>query len=254
MKRYTVKELAALSGVSVRTLHYYDQIGLLKPAQVSGLGHRVYGRAELLRLQQVLFYRALRLPLAQVRRLLDDPAFDTPAALKAHRRRLESEAQALHTLIRTIDKTLSDITGEHPMQDHELYEGFSPEQQRDHERFLVQRYGAQAQAHIDAAHQRMKDGPGAAPGDLAHRWCALEQRLADALDAGHAVDSPGFQALVAQHHALVSEHWTPDREAYIGLGQLYVEHPDFAARYEALRPGLAEALARAMEVYAIRSL
>src|SRR4051812_13151083 len=91
--RYTVKQLADLSGVSVRTLHHYDAIGLLKPASVGSNGYRQYGREELLRLQQILFQRELGLSLEQIRRAQDAPGFDRAKALREHREKLLQEAE-----------------------------------------------------------------------------------------------------------------------------------------------------------------
>ena len=91
MSDYTVKHVAKLPGVSVRTLHHYDGIGLLKPGTVGANGYRYYGRDELLRLQQILFHRELGFPLAEIARVLDAPDLDRAAALRRHRERLESE-------------------------------------------------------------------------------------------------------------------------------------------------------------------
>src|SRR5881275_446631 len=108
----TVSEVAKLSGVSVRTLHHYDEVGLLKPACVGANGYRYYGKDELLRLQQILFHRELGFPLDEIARVLDAPDFDRVAALKAHRARLEAEAARFGALIRTIDQTLAALEGD----------------------------------------------------------------------------------------------------------------------------------------------
>ena len=107
MKLYTVKELSRLAGVSVRTLHHYDQIGLLKPLQRSGsAGYRRYGQKELLRLQQILFFKELDFPLPDIRRILDAPDFDPVEALRFHRKKLTERVERLKTLLRNIDNTM----------------------------------------------------------------------------------------------------------------------------------------------------
>src|ERR1700756_4426056 len=104
---YTVSQLAALSGVSVRALHHYDEIGLLKPASVGLNGYRYYGREELLRLQQILFHRELGLSLDEIRRAIDTPGFDRAQALRDQRGKLTAEIARLHRLKTTIDDTLA---------------------------------------------------------------------------------------------------------------------------------------------------
>jgi len=103
----TVRQVAKAAGISVRTLHHYDAIDLLKPGHVGANGYRYYGREELLRLQQILFYRELGLPLAGIAAVLDDPAFDPLAALREHRTALDARIGHYRTLIRTIDRTIA---------------------------------------------------------------------------------------------------------------------------------------------------
>src|SRR3981189_3367262 len=109
---YTVSQVARLSGVSVRTLHHYDEIGLLKPASVGANGYRYYGREELLRLQQILFHRELGFSLEEIGRTLDAKGFDKVAALKAHRQKLEAATRRYRRLMRTIDETLAALEGD----------------------------------------------------------------------------------------------------------------------------------------------
>src|SRR5438132_1335795 len=116
-KTYTVKEVAKLSNVSIRTLRFYDEIGLLKPAFYGDSGYRYYGKEQLLQLQQILFYRELGFELAVIQKILADPKFDKVAALKSHRDHLEKETGRTQALIRTIDKTLALLKEEVPMKD-----------------------------------------------------------------------------------------------------------------------------------------
>src|ERR1700740_128547 len=128
-KSFTFSQLAALSGVSVRALHHYDEIGLLKPASVGANGYRYYGREELLRLQQILFHRELGFSLEEIGRTLDAAGFDKAAALKAHRAKLEAETKRYRELMRTIDQTLASLEGEAKMEEKAMYRGFDPEKQ-----------------------------------------------------------------------------------------------------------------------------
>src|SRR5262245_29757362 len=141
MKDLTVKQLAAISGVTVRTLHHYDEIGLLKPASVGANGYRYYTRHELLRLQRILFHRELGVPLSAIAELLDLEEADQVGVLLQHRARLTVELDRYRTLIDTLDRTLSELKGETTMPNADLYKGFSPDQQASYETWLVERYG-----------------------------------------------------------------------------------------------------------------
>src|ERR1700757_1262253 len=123
---YTVKQVAALSGVSVRTLHFYDGTGLLKPAYVGTNGYRFYREPQLLTLQQILFYRELGFELKQIKRILDRADFEKIAALQAHRKVLQRNLARTRTLIETIDKTIKHLKGTKKMKkEEELFMGFS---------------------------------------------------------------------------------------------------------------------------------
>src|SRR6185295_6874936 len=109
MKLLTVKQVAKVSGVSVRALHHYDEIGLFKPALIGANRYRYYGRDELLRLQQILIHRELDIPLTEIAAILDDPKFDQVKALKDQRRKLQVEAERYAELVRTIDRTIASL-------------------------------------------------------------------------------------------------------------------------------------------------
>src|SRR3569832_1407863 len=156
MSDYTVKALARLSGVSVRTLHHYDQIGLLKPARVGANGYRYYGRQELLRLQQILIWRELEFPLELIAKLLSSPRFDLAATLRSHRERLSAEAARYRRLVRTVDQTLASIEGDKAMKDEDLYKGFDAKKQAEHEAWLTDRYGEGMRPQIEAAKAALK--------------------------------------------------------------------------------------------------
>ena len=254
MTQYTVKEAATLSGVSVRTLHHYDEIGLLRPAAVGANGYRYYGREELLRLQQILFHRELGFALDDIRVLLDDPKFDRIAALRTHRIKLEDEAKRYRDLVRTIDRTIVELNGDKAMKDKELYEGFSAEKQARWEKEIVDRYGDSGREKIEESKRNFAK---MSPADMAEGKAEMEAihaAFAQAMVAGHAPDAADVQALTARHYKWVCRAWKPNRGAYIGMGQLYVQNPEFRALYDGVKPGLAEFMAEAMKIYAEKSL
>src|SRR5215813_9664536 len=121
---YTVKQLAVMSGVTVRTLHFFDEMALLKPAYIKANGYRIYEEPQLLMLQQILFYRELGFELKRIKEILSQPKFEKLAALKSHRLVLEKSVTRTRTLIETIDKTVSHLKGAKKMTTEEMFMGF----------------------------------------------------------------------------------------------------------------------------------
>ena len=252
MSGYTVRQVAKMSGVSVRTLHHYDQIGLLKPASVGENGYRYYGREELLRLQQILFHRELEFPLEAIRAVLAAPDFDRKEALRRHRTRLDAEARRYRRLLRTLDDTLAALEGETEMDDKTLYQGFAPEKQAEHEAWLIERHGKGAEAEIAHSKAVMKDWKAGDFQDFKAEVEAIEADLAKAMTGGLPPDSAAVTAIMRRHHAFIARSWKkpPTREAFIGLAAMYGEHPDFRAHYEDRAKGLLEYIQAAMGAFA----
>ena len=138
---YTVKQLAVMSGVTVRTLHFYDEMALLKPAYTKANGYRIYEEPQLLMLQQILFYRELGFELKRIKEILGQRKFEKVAALKSHRRILEKNVTRTRTLIETIDKTISHLKGTKKMKSEELFMGFSIGAGKDRFNDGFNRYG-----------------------------------------------------------------------------------------------------------------
>jgi len=247
---YTVHQVAEMAGVSVRTLHHYDHIGLLEPAARTAARYRLYGEADLLRLQQILLFKELDVPLRTIRSILDDPGFDPVEALEAHRRTLEGQAARLARLLQTIDRTIQRLKGDTmAMTNEELYEGLPKEQSERWRREARELYGAEV---VEASERRAR-------GMSKEQWNALKQE-GDEVTRGLAAladrdpDDPEVQALVARHYAWLEHFWHADADAYRGLGRLYVENDEFRAFYDRYRPGLADFMQAAMNHYADRAL
>ena len=254
MQRYTVKDVARLSGVTVRTLHFYDEIGLLKLAHYGENGYRYYEKEQLLGFQQIMFYRELGVSLEQIRAILQSPEFDRLGALQSHRERMEQEIDRHRRLLRTIDDTIAELKGADAMSDQNMFQGFSAEKQEQYEKELVDTYGDGMHAKIDESKQRIK-------GWTREDWVASSKRWNDFLSAlgafardGKAPDSAEVQSLMPTHHKWLEQYWTPARDSYIGLGQMYASHPDFRSQFDAVQQGLADFCAEAMRVYAERKL
>lgn len=249
---YTVRQVAEMAGVTVRTLHHYDALGLLTPSARSAAGYRLYGEADLLRLQQILFFRELGFPLEQIRAILEDPHFDQARALEGHREMLALERDRLARLIATVDKTLAKLREDNMgMTDEELYAGFSQEQIERYKREAREKYGEQIVEESERRVKQMSKGHweaiNAEGEDATRKLAALHQ-------AGRAPDDPDAQAQVARHFKWVTNFWQPDAESYAGLGRLYAENDEFRAHYEKYAPDLADFMAAAMSYYAERVL
>lgn len=258
MRGHTVSEVAKLSGVSVRTLHHYDELGLLKPAHVGANGYRYYGKDELLRLQQILFHRELGFPLEEIAKVLDAAGFDRVAALKAHRETLVAQSWRYRRLVRTIDETLAALEGETTMDEKGIYAGFDndPERQAAREARLVERFGDGVRPAIERSREIVANTSKADFRARKAEQDAIEAALVAALAGGTPADTAHVQALMRRHHAWVAAWWgvAPDGPRFAGLGRMYVEDPEFRARYEAVAPGLADYLAEAMRLFAEREL
>ena len=250
IKAYSVGQLARLSGVTVRTLHHYDAIGLLRPAHVAANGYRTYERSELLRLQEILFYRAFGLSLQEIADVLDGEA-DALARLRRHRGRLAAQVEEATTLLATLDRTIADLTKETMMPDTDLYTPFDAATQTAHENWLLETYGDEMATKIatsKAAIAQMPDGMAGAMKELN----AMEGQLVTAFQSGARVGDRALVPIFDAHRALMALLWGDacDADAYAGLADLYLAQPDFVARYERLAPRFSQWLPKAMKAYA----
>ncbi|CDZ77765.1 Multidrug transporter activation protein [Legionella massiliensis] len=247
--RYTIKQLAKLSGVSTRTLRFYDEIGLLKPAFYGDNQYRYYKEEQLLLLQQILFFRELEFPLNTIERILNSDDFDKIKSLEQQKSSLKSNVERTEKLIQTIDKTISHLRGQYKMRTEEMFEGFDPIKQQEHEQYMLDT-GLLSQQQIDDSWQRVAHWKKADWEKFNDAGDKLHLALMEALQQGEKVDSAKVQKLIQQHFDWVNNFWTPTKESYLGLGQMYLEHPDFRAFYEHYHPDLAKYIAEAMKVFA----
>jgi DNA-binding transcriptional MerR regulator len=254
MADLTVKQLAAISGVTVRALHHYDEIGLLKPATVGANGYRYYGRRELLRLQRILFHRELGVPLSEIAELLEMEGDDQIGALLRHRERLLAEQARFSQLIETIDRTVADLKGEDTMTNADLYKGFSAEKQAEYEAWLIDTYGGDMADRIAQSKKAMVDMTDAEREQFMRELQSVETALAEAKRRGLPPDAAAVDPVIARHRAWVAGAWgrVCTAEAYAGLADLYGSHADFRKRYETIEPGFTDWLTAAMKAHAAK--
>jgi MerR family transcriptional regulator, thiopeptide resistance regulator len=240
----TVKKLAQAAGVSPRTLHYYDQIGLLKPSAVGKNGYRHYDEAALLRLQQILFYREMEVDLERIRRILDRPDFDLVSALQEHRAALQQKIQRMQALIRTIDVTILHQMGEIKMTEKSIFTGFSEEQQKAYEDKAAALWGEEPvrksaklwNIYSKEKQERIKKEGGEIYSDIAGRM-------------HEGPESAAVQACLKRWHQHLRYFYEPTPEILRGLGAAYNDHPDFHATFAAIHPDLPAFLKQAITLY-----
>ena len=246
-----VRELARLAGVSVRTLHHYDQIGLLTPSTRTAAGYRQYGADDLMRLQQILFFKELDVPLGEIRAILNDPDFNQVEALENHRRLLQLRAERLLRLLQTVDKTIQKLTEDTRMlTDEELYEGFSKEQIESYQREANERWGS-TPAYAESQ-RRVRNMTKAQWNAIGQQGDEATREMASLMGGDPA--SPEVQAAIAKHHAWIENFYPAPAEMYAGLGQMYVEDERFRAYYDKYAPDLADFMRDAMAIYAETAL
>ena len=241
---YTVKQLADLAGVSIRTLHYYDEIGLLKPTSYGENGYRNYDEQAVLRLQQILFFRELDFSLDEIKDILDRPEFDVLNALQAHKEALQQKAVRLNRLINTVDNTILHLKGELEMNQKNFFEGFSEEKQKEYEQEARQRYGdASVQESVDRWNRYTPEQKAKIKAESE----AIYRDVLANMDNGY--DSAEVQQAIARWHQHLRYFYEPSYERLMGLAQLYTEHPDFVATYQKMHPDMPQFLYKAIEFY-----
>lgn len=243
-----VKEAAELAGISVRTLHFYDEIGLLTPDEVTEAGYRVYSERNLETLQEILFFRELGFSLKQIKEIMSDPAYDRQAALELHRKMLIEKRDRLDQLITTIDKTIQHMKGESKMTVEEKFQGFDFSR-NPYEQEARERWGDQAVDESKAKLGKMSEAEMKALQDEIH---AIYSKLAQ-LRHG-SPESEEAQAAIEEWYRALNRFGHYSLEAFKGLGQLYVDDERFTKNIDQFGEGLAAFMRDAMAVYADRRM
>jgi MerR family transcriptional regulator, thiopeptide resistance regulator len=244
---YTVSQLAELAGVSVRTLHHYDAIGLLTPGRAGGSGYRVYDDAALYRLQQILFYRELDLRLADIAVVLDDPSFDIDSALQDHRQALAARIRRLQSLIQTIDRTLARRNEEVTMPDKDMFQAFSKVDEAAYREEAEARWDP---GEVSASYQRWDRYGPEGQRRIMEEGNAIYADLA-AMTASDPA-SPEVQVIIRCWHEHMRYFYEPDGDRLRGLSQMYIDDERFASKFRALHAALPEFMQRAVAVYCDR--
>ena len=256
-RTYQVKEAARIAGVSVRTLHHYDELGLLVPSARSGAGYRLYSDDDLMRLQQILIGRELGLPLEEIRRALDEPSFDRRQALRAQREQLRQRVAQTEAMIRAVDAALAALDPQGPeggtkgetMDMQELFSGFDPAR---YEQEAEQRWG-----QTDAYKESRRRTARYSAEDWARQKAEQEsiyRDLAAAQQAGRAATEPAVLELAERHRLSIDRWFYPcSRDLHRGLADLYESDSRFADNIDRYGAGLTGFLVAAIRANAARS-
>lgn len=240
---YTVKQVADLAGVSIRTLHYYDSIDLLKPSRISANGYRWYGEEALLQLQQIMLYRELDFDLASIKRLMAQKDFSVVQALQAHRRALKKRIDRLERLVETVDSTIARQRGDKSMADEDLFKNLTPEEKAYSEEAMsmwdpeLVRESHRRYNRLSAAERQQLKEEGR---QLYCDWAAL-------IETDPA--GPAAKAMVERWRKSIEFFWTPDAEGLLGLARMYNEDERFKKTYDQVDPRLAGYILDCVQAY-----
>jgi len=247
---YTVQKLSRLAGVSSRTLRYYDEIGILKPARINSSGYRIYGQREVDRLQQILFYKELGVNLKDIKEIINLPTFDGIAALRQHRQKLLEKKAQLDLLIKNVEKTIALKEGRIQMSDKEKFEGFKrqliEENEKKYGKEIREKYGEDAMDRSNAKLMNMTEDQYKAFSKLGEE---IMTTLAEAMKTGNPSSSLAQKAADLHRQWLTFTWKEYSREAHAGLAQMYVDDERFKSYYDRQQPGTAEFLRDAILIY-----
>lgn len=235
----TVGEVAALSGVSIRTLHHYDEIGLLHPSDRSSAGYRRYAEADLDRLARILAYRELDFTLGQIRDLLDDPNVEPVEHLRRQHALLSTQLARLQRIVTALEKAMEAREMGINLDPHEMVEVFGEHDPTEHAEEAAARWG-----ETDAYRESARRTSSHTKDDwlqIKQEATAVDVGYVDALRAGEPADGPVARAAAEAHRRHIDTWFYPcSAQMHCGLGEMYVADPRFTERYESLAPGLAQ--------------
>lgn len=247
---YTVQKLGQLAGISTRTLRYYDEIGLLKPARINSSGYRIYGTTEVDRLQQILFYRELGVNLDSIKEIMTSPTFDGTQALRDHREKLLEKRAQLDALINNVDKSIRQTERKISMTDKEKFEGFKQKLVDDNEKKygkeIREKYGEDA---VNKSNAKVKEMTKEQYEEIQKLEEQLFNNLKSAMDTG---DPAGELAQKAAdlHKQWLCFYWDQySKEAHVGLAEMYVADERFTAYYDKVQSGATAFLRDAIVIY-----
>jgi DNA-binding transcriptional MerR regulator len=241
---FTVKQLSKLAGVTPRTLHHYDDIGLLKPSRLGDNGYRYYGEDAVLRLQQILFYRELDIPLDDIKKIMGRRDFDVMGALQSHKEALSKQVVRINRLIQTVDNTINHLKGNQTMSNEKLFEGFSEEQQEKYAQEAEKMYNPET---VRESNRKWKAYSAAKKEAILAESSAIYKDMIAVMSKG--ASSTEAQVIIERWRKHMDYFWTPNLEQLLGIANGYTDDPKFKANFDKMDPRLAEFMRDAVKVY-----
>lgn len=247
---YTVQKLSRLAGISTRTLRYYDEFGILKPTRINSSGYRIYGKAEVDRLQQILFYRELGMSLDSIKLIVTASDFDELQALRDHREKLMEKRIQLDLLITNVNKSIATMEGSVKMTDQEKFEGFKRKMIEDNEvKFGSEIRAKYGEATVEQSNRKFMNLTAQEYAQMQSLSTKIQETLKKAFATRDPAGELG-QKVADMHRQWLSYTWgSYSKEAHAGLAQMYVDDQRFTAYYDQEQPGLARFLRDAIFVY-----
>ena len=244
MESYTIKKLADIAGISVRTLHYYDEIGLLKPQYRHDNGYRYYGVEEVMLLQQIMFFRELGFSLDEIRTIISSPDFDVSEALEQHRDLLLKKDERLRELINTVERTMSKKGKRSTLKIKEFYQGFSNEQIEKYREEVRSRWGSKT---LEESEKKVIDMGQEKFIALQAEGGKIFKTIMENMSEGY--DGKFIQELIAEWRKWLENFHHYSEEEIVELGQAYSQHADFIKFFKQYSDDLPVFLTRAIEHY-----
>jgi len=233
-----------MAGVTPRTLHHYDDIGLLKPSRIGDNGYRYYGEEAVLKLQQILYYRELEFPLDDIKKIMGRRDFDVLGALRSHKDALQKQAARLNRLLVTVDNTIQHIKGEKIMSQKGLFEGFSEEEQEKYALEAEKMYGPET---VRASNKKWKGYSESQKASIMAEGKQIYQDMIAVMPKSAA--SVEAQRIVERWRSHMDYFWTPNLDQLVALAKGYNDDPRFKANFDKTHPKLAEFMLEAVNVY-----
>lgn len=247
---YTVQKLSHMAGISTRTLRYYDEIGILKPARINSSGYRIYGETQVDTLQQILFYRELGVSLDSIKNIVTNPSFDKSQALVQHHEKLLRKKEQLEMLIANVEKTIAAAEGRISMSDKEKFEGFKQKMVDENEskygEEIRKKYGDKK---VNESNQKMLNMTKEQYDELQKLSNEVNEAIKLAFENGDPAAEIAQKACEL-HKKWLMYFWSEySKEAHMGLAEMYVQDERFTKYYDKIAPGCAVFLRDAMKIY-----
>lgn len=248
---YTVKKLSLLSGVTIRTLHYYEEEGILTPAYYGENGYRYYEEKQLLQLQQILFFKELGFKIKQIKKIVGKDSFNQLSALYSHKQAIQKEWDKLGKLLHTIDKTIKHLKGKHKMKDQDFFDGFNlVNKAKGGESY----FSAEALVLESVRAPSMKKESPTFYEQILQEAQKVYKKIVLCLEKGMPISSKEVQGCIQKHYEYINKFHRADKKVYTALAQLYEEHPDFINQLNQFHIELSPYISKAMRLFAKESL